>query len=98
MRFVPQKSIEQQDLNALHRIRSGLLGNRTQLGNQIRGLLAEHGIIVPLHLSQLRLHLVGLLDEPHPQLTPWAQKLFRSLYEELCAVDQRIEAMQLRIS
>jgi len=38
MRFVPQKSIEQQDLQALHRIRSRLIGNRTQLGNQIRGI------------------------------------------------------------
>lgn len=41
MRFVPSKSIEQQDLQALHRVRSRLIGCRTQLGNQIRGLLAE---------------------------------------------------------
>jgi transposase len=98
MRFVPQKSIEQQDLQALHRIRSRLLGSRTQLGNQIRGLLAEYGIIVPLHLSQLRLHLSALLDGPHPQLTCFAQELFASLYEELCAIDDRVEAMQVRIS
>jgi transposase len=98
MRFVPQKSIEQQDLQALHRIRSRLLGNRTQLGNQIRGLLAEYGIIVPLHLSQLRLHVAALLSEPQPQLTSFAQELFASLYEELCSIDQRIEAMQVRIS
>lgn len=50
MRFVPQKSISQQDMQMLHRIRSRLVSNRTQLGNQIRGLLAEYGIIVPLHL------------------------------------------------
>lgn len=98
MRFVPQKSIEQQDLQALHRIRSRLLGNRTQLSNQIRGLLAEYGIIVPLHLIQLRLHLSALLDGPHPQLTSFAQELFASLYEELCAIDDRLEAMQARIS
>lgn len=98
MRFVSQKSIEQQDLQALHRNRSRLLGNRTQLGNQIRGLLAEYGIIVPLHLSQLRLHLSALLDGPHPQLTSFAQELFASLYEELCAIDDRVEAMQVRIS
>jgi transposase len=36
------------------RIRSRLIANRTQVGNQIRGLLAEYGIVVPLHLSQLR--------------------------------------------
>jgi|SRR5579875_2869268 len=76
MRFVPQKSIELQDLQALHRIRSRLLGNERNWVNQVRALLAEYGIIVPLHLSQLRLHLVGLLDEPHPQLTPLAQELF----------------------
>src|SRR5438477_5647252 len=51
MRFVPSKSIEQQDLQALHRIRSRMIGSRTQLGNQIRGLLAEYGIVLPLHLS-----------------------------------------------
>jgi len=55
MRFVPQKSVEQQDLQALHRIRSRLIGCRTQLGNQICGLLAEYGVILPLHLSQIRL-------------------------------------------
>jgi transposase len=50
MRFVPSKSIEQQDLQVLHRIRSRMIGSRT-LGNQIRGLLAEYGIVLPLHLS-----------------------------------------------
>ena len=53
MRFVSQQSVEQQDLQALHRIRSRLIGCRTQLGNQIRGLLAEYGIILPLRLSQI---------------------------------------------
>ena len=83
MRFVPQKSIQQQDMQMLHRIRSRLVGNRTQLGNQIRGSLAEYGIIVPLHLSRLRKHLVELTNEPHAQLTSFAQELFASLYEEL---------------
>src|SRR4051795_12465526 len=40
MRFVTAKTIEQQDLQALHRIRSRLIGCRTQASNQIRGLLA----------------------------------------------------------
>jgi len=55
MRFVPSKSIEQQDLQALHRIRSRMIGSRTQLGNQIRGLLAEYRIVLPLHLSQVQI-------------------------------------------
>jgi transposase len=47
MRFVPAKKIEQQDLQCLHRVRSRLIGCRTQLVNQIRGLLAEYGIVLP---------------------------------------------------
>jgi transposase len=97
MRFVPQKTVEQQDLQALHRIRSRLIGCRTQLGNQIRGLLAEYGIILPLHLSQVRLQLPQLIAEDHPQLSPFARELFLSLYEELCALDRRIQAAEERI-
>ena len=97
MRFVPQKSIHQQDLQMLHRIRSRLVGSRTQLGNQVRGLLAEYGIVVPLHLSQLRKQLVELTAEAHPQLTPFAQELFVSLYEELCSLDERLDDMERRI-
>lgn len=68
MRFVPAKSTEQQDLQALHRIRSRLIGNRTQLSNQIRGLLAEYGIALPQQLSQLRTALPMLLEEFRKQL------------------------------
>lgn len=97
MRFVPQKSVEQQDLQALHRVRSRLIGCRTQVGNQIRGLLAEYGIILPLHLSQVRLQLPQLIAEEHPQLSPFARELFLSLYEELCALDRRIQAAEERV-
>jgi transposase len=97
MRFVPPKSIGQQDLQALHRIRSRLIGSRTQLGNQIRGLLAEYGIVLPLHLSQVRSQLPELFSEEHPLLTSFSRELFASLYEELCALDQRIQAMEERI-
>jgi transposase len=97
MRFVPKKSVAQQDMQMLHRIRSRLVGNRTQLGNQIRGLLAEYGIIVPLHLHQLRRELVELTSEPHPELTAFAQELFASLYAELHSIDEQITAMEQRI-
>jgi len=97
MRFVAPKAIEQQDLQALHRIRSRLIGSRTQLGNQIRGLLAEYGIILPLHLNQVRAQLPALFSEEHALLTGFSRELFASLYEELCALDQRIQAMEDRL-
>lgn len=97
MRFVPKKSIEQQDLQALHRIRSRMIGSRTQLGNQIRGLLAEYGIVLPLHLSQVRKALPELIEEDGILLSGFGRRLFASMYEELCALEQRIEAMEEQI-
>ena len=57
MRFVPLKSVEQQDIQALHRIRSGLVKERTALANRIRGLLGEYGIVVAAGLVKLRRRL-----------------------------------------
>src|SRR5215469_7506045 len=47
MRFVPVKSVEQQALLALHRVRQGFIAARTAQANQLRGLLAEFGIVLP---------------------------------------------------
>ena len=47
MRFVPVKSIEQQDLQSLHRARERVVCARTALINHMRGLLAEYGVILP---------------------------------------------------
>ncbi len=97
MRFVSQKSIEQQDLQALHRIRSRLIGCRTQLGNQIRGLLAEYGIVLPQHLSQIRMHLPALFSEEHPLLSSFARELLAGLYDELRVLEERIQSLEERI-
>ncbi len=48
MRFVTVKTVEQQEVQAVHRIRSELVGQRTAKGNQIRGLVAEYGLVVLL--------------------------------------------------
>ena len=44
MRFVPIKTREQQELQAVHRVRDRLVGRRNAVSNQIRGLLVEHGV------------------------------------------------------
>ncbi|PYV73610.1 MAG: IS110 family transposase [Acidobacteria bacterium] len=97
MRFVPSKSIEQQDLQALHRIRSRMIGSRTQLGNQIRGLLAEYGIVLPLHLSQVRRSLPRLIEEDNPLLSGFGRQLLAALYEELCTLEQRIAKVEEQV-
>jgi transposase len=54
MRFVPIKRVEQQDLQALHRIRERLIKARTALVNEMRGLLNEYGIILPQGITKVR--------------------------------------------
>src|SRR5499427_9889966 len=47
MRFVPTKDVDQQDLQALHRVRERLIGERTALVNEVHGLMHEYGIVIP---------------------------------------------------
>jgi len=97
MRFVPQKSIEQQDLQCLHRVRSRLVACRTLLINQIRGLLAEYGIVLPQHPGQVRSGLPAVLEDAQNQLTGFGRELFQSLYEELAELDAKIGDADRRI-
>jgi transposase len=97
MRFIPPKTIEQQDLQAMHRIRSRLIGCRTQLGNQIRGLLAEYGIVLPQHLGHLRQAWPQLNDERETRLSGVAKRLIADLYDDLNALDERIEGMDQQL-
>jgi transposase len=97
MRFVSQKSVETQDLQSLHRVRSRLVACRRQLINQIRGLLAEYGIVLPQHPGQVRCGLPAVLEDAQNQLTGFGRVLFRSLYEELAQLDEKIAAADKRI-
>lgn len=90
MRFVGIKSIEQQDIQALVRLRAGRIKDRTALGNQLRGLLAEYGIVLPRGVSVLRRRLPELLEEAENGLTDRFRHLLASGYEQLKQLDSCI--------
>ncbi len=98
MRFVPIKSESQQDLLAAHRAREQLLKSRTALVNQVRALLAEHGIIAPRGIAQARRLLAETLAEPelHP-LSGLFRETLLEMAERLRFLDQRIQAYDRRI-
>jgi transposase len=98
MRFVPQKTTEQQDLQCLHRVRSRLIGCLTQFCNQIRGLLAEYGIELSQHISQVRKALVQVTEEAEQRLSPSAKSLFALLYDELCGLELRVDELEARVA
>src|ERR687888_606512 len=92
MRFVPIKRVEQQDLQALHRVRERLIKARTALVNEIRGLLSEYGIVLPQGITKFRTLVVQKLEAEQAQLTPCSREMFRQLYEEFLALENRLES------
>jgi transposase len=98
MRFVHGKSIKQQDVQALHRVRSRLIGSRTALVNQIRGLLAEYGVVLPQNIGQVRRGLPMVLEEASNELSTLGRRLFNGLYEQLVDLDKRIEELDEEIA
>jgi transposase len=62
------------------------------LVNQIRGLLAEFGIILPQHVAQLRRGLPEILENAESGLSGFGRQLFAGLYEELVDLEKKIEA------
>jgi transposase len=90
MRFVPIKQPEQQDLQALHRVRERLIKARTALVNEMRGLLHEYGIVLPQGMSKFRTSVVSKLQEEQCKLTALSTEMFWQLHDEFLAVETRL--------
>ena len=97
MRFVPIKSVDQQDLQSLHRIRSMVVSHRTALINQIRGLLMEYGIILPKGAGHVRNRLPEILDDAENGLTLEMRELLTQLRDELVHLDERLAGYKIKI-
>lgn len=98
MRFVTVKTVEQQAMQAEHRIRARLVKTRSALSNEIRGLLAEFGIVVPTSLGQLRRALPELLEDGENGLPGHFRRLLAELAEELRSLDERLKLYDLRLA
>jgi len=91
MRYVSPKTVAQQDMQSLLRIREGCIKMRTQMSNQLRGLLAEYGIVMSCGLSQIRKALPALFDKEQSNgLTDSMKDLLAMQYALLSALDQQI--------
>jgi transposase len=88
MRFVPVKSIEQQALLALHRVRQGFVVERTAIINRLRGLLAEFGVVLALRSVTVR-RQAAQAAERLPEL---ARRAIGDLLEQLRLLDERVGA------
>jgi transposase len=90
MRFVAVKSVEQQDIQAIHRMRSLVVERRTAQVNQIRGLLLEYGIEMPQGRAAVGRCLAEILEDAANGLSDRFRAELRGLAEELRHLDERV--------
>jgi transposase len=93
LRLVQEKSQDQLDLQACHRVRSRLVSRRTATINQIRAFLIEQGIAVRAGPRALRNSLFAILENRKDEISPRMAKLILGLYEDWCYLDERLETV-----
>jgi transposase len=98
MRFVALKSVEQQAVLAVHRLRQGLVEERTALANRVRGLLTEYGLVIGAGLDRLRRTLPEILEDGANGIPSIAREVFADAAEHLRQLDDRIAAYDRRIA
>jgi transposase len=90
MRFVAIKEIGQQDIQSIHRMRSLVIARRTAQVNQIRGLLLEYGIEVPVGRVNVNKHLPRILEDAENGLSDLFREELLELWQELLHLDTRV--------
>lgn len=93
LKLVSEKTQDQLDLQAMHRVRSRLVSRRTATINQIRAFLIEQGITVRTGAHALRNSLFAILKNRAEEISPRMSDLIVGLYEDWLWLDERIETI-----
>jgi transposase len=96
MRFVPIKTDDQLDLQAIHRVRDRLISRRTAVINQLRAFLLE-GMVFAQRPSSLKTAMADILGNAEDNLTPQIRNLMGMLWDEWKVVEQQIEQLNLEL-
>lgn len=97
LRTVQEKSQDQLDLQACHRVRSRLVSRRTATINQIRAFLIEQGIAVRSGANALRKSLFEILKNRKDEISPRMAGLIVGLHEDWLQLNDRIETITKEI-
>src|SRR5450756_172148 len=97
MRFVPIKTDDQLDLQALHRVRDRLMARKTSVINQIRAFLLERGVVFAKSPIRLRERMPDVLENADENLTPRMRNLLSSLWEEWKDLVQQLDLLNLEV-
>lgn len=91
------KTPDQQDLQAIHRLRSHTIRTRTSLSNSLRGLLGEYGIILSPGIATLRRSIPMLLEDADNSLSFGFREILSLGYEQLRSLDEQIDILTRRL-
>jgi transposase len=97
MRFVAIKNAEQQAILGVHRARQGFVVARTAQANQIRGLLAEFGLVIPQGIRSLASKVPELLAEAENGLPAASRDLFSRLFKHFRELDRQVKELEAQI-
>jgi transposase len=97
MRFVPIKTDDQLDLQAMHRVRDRLVARRTSVINQLRAFLLERGMVFAKTPAKLKLAMPEILENADANLTPRMCNLVSLLWREWKDLEQQIVAMNVEV-
>jgi len=95
--LVPKKSIEQQDIQALHRARQRMVNHRTAVVSQIRGLLLDRGFAMAKSITCARRLIPDILGNVDNELTSMAREAIAELYDLFRDLDKRIRSFDKKI-
>ncbi len=91
MRFVSVKTPEQQDVQALHRLRERCIQTRTGLCNQIRGLVGEYGLVCARGVATLRRQIPNWREDKNNGLSDFFRRLLSQSVQQLQMLDDQID-------
>lgn len=91
MRFARIKTVEQQDIQALHRVRAQRIQERTALCNQLRALVAEYGLVMNKGVASVRRGIPRLLEDAENGLSEAFRVLLARGYEQLIEIEAHID-------
>jgi transposase len=97
MRFVPIKTIEQQAILSVHRVRQGFVKARTAQANQIRGLLGEFGLVIPQGIINVTKRIPEILEDASNELPVPFRHLIDRLTEHLKQLDRQAKEFEKEI-
>lgn len=98
MRFVAIKTAEQQSVLALHRARQGFVRARTAQANQIRGLLGEYGLVLPLGIHHITQRVPALIEDGGIWLPGQFRHLIQRLVEHFQELDRQVLELEREIN